>query len=56
MERPGIEAWGHTSRERASLHGLVELVVAVSDETDDHWEIDDRIDAVIRGTGSIALR
>jgi len=48
MERSGIEGRRHNGADRASLQGLVELVVAVSDETDDLWEIDDRVDAVLR--------
>jgi hypothetical protein len=52
MERSGIEGWRHGEADQASLQGLVELVVAVSDETDDLWEIDDRVDAMIRESGA----
>lgn len=50
VERIGSGAWAaEQDGDHPSLSGLVELIVAISDETDDAWEIDDRVDAVMRG-------
>jgi hypothetical protein len=49
MERFGSGAWIEEDGNHPSLAGLVELIVAISDETDDAWEIDDRVAGVMRG-------
>ena len=51
MERSGFEGGTDGGVEVPVLSCLVELVVAVSDETDDLWEIDDRVDAALRAGG-----
>ncbi len=50
MERSGTGAWTReVSWNQPLLPDLVEWIVAISDETDDQWEIDDRVAAALRG-------